>query len=96
MIQKCRFAILALFLFAVCAAAQWKVAPGSKVFIAKMDNDLDGFIAAEVLKQKLPLLVVTDETAADYVLTGGSVKADDKWYNLSSAAKTRMRGTSKC
>jgi hypothetical protein len=27
---------------------------GSKVYIAKMENDLDGFITTEVLKKKLP------------------------------------------
>lgn len=42
--------------------SQARVMPGSKVYIDKMENGLDGFIAAEILKQKLPISVVTDES----------------------------------
>src|SRR5260370_40179256 len=46
------------------------VAAGSKVYVAPMDGNLHTFIAAEIMKQKLPLIVVTDEAAADYTLSG--------------------------
>jgi len=58
-----------------------KVPTGSKLFISQMDGGLDGFVAAEILKKKLPITVVTDEKDAEFVLTGGSQKADDHWYN---------------
>ena len=57
-------------------------AEGAKVFIAPMDGNLDGFIAAEMVKRKLPLVVVTTEGEADYVLSGASIKADSAWYNV--------------
>jgi len=69
-----------------------KVPDGSKVYIAPMENGLDGFIAAEVLKQKIPILIVTEETAADFVLTGASLKADDHWYNVVFGGKDKNEG----
>jgi hypothetical protein len=68
-----------------CFAADKKtpsrVPTASKVFIAPMDGNLNGFIAPEIIKKKVPLTVVTDEKDAEYILTGASVKADDKWYH---------------
>jgi hypothetical protein len=64
----------------------------SKVFIAAMDGGLDGFVATEVVKQKIPLIVVTDERDADYVLSGASLKADDKWYNVVFGGKDKNEG----
>ena len=46
-----------------------------------MVGNLDGFIAAEVARQHVRVKVVTDETLADYVLTGLSRKEDEHWYN---------------
>lgn len=70
-----------------------KVPTGSKIFIAKMDGGLDGFIAAEILKQKVPVIVTVDETAADYVLSGASLKADDHWYNTVFNGKDKNEGS---
>ena len=58
-----------------------KIPADSRIFITPMDGNLDGFIAAELVKKKLPIIVVTDEATADYVITGASIKADDKWYH---------------
>jgi hypothetical protein len=72
--------ILAL---ALVAMAQTSTVPvGAKLFIAPMSGDLDGFIAAEIIKQKLPVIVTTDEKDADFIMTGASIKADDHWYNV--------------
>jgi hypothetical protein len=46
-----------------------------------MEGKLDGFIAAELVKKKLPIVVVIDEKDADYIITGASIKGDDKWYH---------------
>ncbi len=47
-----------------------RVAPGSKLYIFRMEGHLDGLLASEIIKKKLPLTVVMDEPGADYVLTG--------------------------
>ncbi len=57
-----------------------------------MENGPDGFIAAEVIKKKLPVLVVLDEKEADYVLSGVSLKGDDKWYNVVFGGKDKNEG----
>ena len=72
--------LLGIAALAGCLWAAEHVPAGSKVLIAPMENGLDGFIAPEIIKQKLPLVVVTDEKEADFVLVGNSIKADDKWY----------------
>jgi hypothetical protein len=64
----------------------------SKLFIAAMENGLDGFIAAEILKQKLPVVVTTDEAEADYILTGGTLAADNKWYHTVFGGKDKYEG----
>ena len=47
-----------------------------------MQGNLDGFIAAEVIKKHIPIVVVTDEREAQFVLTGLSMQEDDKWYHI--------------
>lgn len=54
---------------------------GAKFYIAPMPDGFDGFIAAEILKRKLPLTVVADEAAADFIITGGTNKGVHKWYD---------------
>lgn len=76
----------------VPALAQRSVAPGSKVFVAPMDGGLHGFIAAEIIKRKLPITIVTEEKNADFILTGASVKADDKWYHTIFGGKDKNEG----
>jgi hypothetical protein len=62
---------IVLFLIAAMAVnGQSRVPTGSKVFIAPMEGSLDGFIAPEIIKKKLPLVVVTEEKDAEYILTG--------------------------
>ena len=81
-------------LFLVTASLAWSgsVPVGSKLFIAPMDGKLDGFIATEIIKQKLPVSVVLSESDADFVLVGASIKADDKWYNTVFGGKDKNEG----
>jgi hypothetical protein len=65
---------------------------GSKWFISPMDGNLDGFISSEIIKQKIPVVIVTDEKDADFVLAGASVKADDRWYNAVFGGKDKNEG----
>ena len=39
---------------AIPAQAQSNISAGAKIFITNMEGSLDGFIAAEILKQKIP------------------------------------------
>jgi hypothetical protein len=70
-----------------------KVPTGSKVFIAPMEGNLHPFIAAEIIKKKLPIVVVTEETAAEFILTGASIKGDDKWYHTVFGGKDKNEGS---
>ena len=65
---------------------------GAKLFIAPMEGNLDGFIASEIVKQKIPVTVVTDEKDADFVLAGASIKAHDKWYHVVFGGKDKNEG----
>lgn len=54
---------------------------GAKFYIAPMPDGFDGFISAEILKRKLPITVVTDESAADFIIVGSTNKGVQKWYD---------------
>ena len=69
-----------------------RVPSGSKIFIAPMEGNLHGFIAPEIIKKKIPLVVVTDEKDADFILTGASIKGDDKWYHTGFGGKEKNEG----
>jgi hypothetical protein len=84
--------LFAAALLAQPAFSESKVPAGSKVFIAPMEGSLDGFIAPEIIKKKLPVTIVTDEKQADFVLAGGSIKADDKWYHTVFGGKDKNEG----
>lgn len=74
-----------LLAFALClsvsAFGQYTLKKGSKIFIEKMPNDLDGYIMAEIVKKKLALEVVNSSEKADYVMVGaGTPEAGRKWH----------------
>jgi hypothetical protein len=54
---------------------------GSHIFIAEMEGSLHTYIASEITKKKLPVIIVTDEKNADYVISGATLKGDNKWYH---------------
>jgi hypothetical protein len=58
-----------------------------------MDGDFNDLIAAEIVKRKLPVGVVTDEETADFILTGKVSKASDKWYNSALGGKDQNEGS---
>lgn len=60
---------------------RYTIPDGSRIFISPMEGKLEGFIAAELVKKKLPIVVVIDEKEADYIIAGASIKGDDKWYH---------------
>jgi hypothetical protein len=64
----------------------------SKVFIAPMEGNLGGFLAPEIIKKKVPFVLVTEEKDAEFVLTGTSLKEDDKWYHVVFGGKDKNEG----
>jgi len=72
--------------------AQATVPAGSKVFIAAMEGNLHGFIAPEILKKKVPLVLVTEEKDAEFILAGASIRGDDKWYHSVWGGKDKNEG----
>jgi S1-C subfamily serine protease len=80
--RHCLLAVLALLPLAFTeAAAQNKPEKpsldGAKIFIEPMQGDLHPFIAAEIVKKKLPFVIVMERKNADYILSGSFVKGDD-------------------
>jgi hypothetical protein len=57
-----------------------------------MKGSLDGFISPEIIKKKMPLVVVTDEKHAGYILSGASIKANDRWYNAVFGGNDKNEG----
>lgn len=65
----------------------------TQLYISPMEGSLDGFIAAEIIKQRIPVTVVVEESNADLILVGKSIKADDKWYAIAfGSAKDKNEG----
>lgn len=52
----------------------------ARIYLAPMDGSFEGFIAAEIVKQRLPLVVVNSEAGADFIMSGAAVAADAKWF----------------
>jgi hypothetical protein len=68
------FLAILLSLGNVAAQDSAPLPTGAKVYIAPMEWQLDGLIAAEIHRQNLPVNVVQQQTEADYVMTGSSEK----------------------
>lgn len=83
--------ILSLVSFGVFAKGKKEnlIPNGSRVFITPMDGGMEQFIAAEIVQQKVPVSVVLNENAADYVITGTAVKKDgsNKWYHYATGTQ---------
>ena len=45
-----------------------------RIFLAEIPNGLDGFLTAEIIKQRLPITITVDEPASDYILSGDSLR----------------------
>ena len=58
-----------------------RIPDGSRIFISEMEGDLHTHIASQITKKKLPVVIVTDEKEAEYVISGAALKGDNKWYH---------------
>ena len=91
--RKAVFVVLAIALMlATDNASKGKVPKGSKLFVHTMEGNLHGFISAEIAKKKLPVVMVTEEDGADFILLGTSIPADSKWYHVIFGGKDKNEG----
>ena len=73
--------IAAILLFTVPVFGQFVLKKGSKIYIEKMAEDLDGYITAEMVQKKVALEVVSEPEAADYIMMGnGTPEQGRKWH----------------
>ncbi len=96
--RHCLLAVLALLALAFTqAVAQNEAAPpslaGAKIFIEPMQGDLHPFIAAEIVKKKLPVVMVTERKNAEYILAGSFIKGDDKRNRTALGVTDKNQGS---
>lgn len=85
-----------LFVALILTLSTIALAQQPKVFIAPMEEGFDGFITAALIKNKVPVSITTDESQADYIITGGAVKGQNKWYDtVFGAERDRNQGSIK-
>ena len=88
------FPILAIFAVFVFGLTQTKAQ--TKVFIAPMEENFNDFIAAALIKNNVPVVITTDDSSAEYIITGGAVKGQNKWYDtVFGAERDRNQGSIK-
>jgi hypothetical protein len=55
---------------------------GSKIFVAPIAGGYENFIAAGILKKKVPVVLVTDRSKADYEVSGVSQSEKANWAKM--------------
>jgi hypothetical protein len=60
---------------------------GQTLYIAPMQEGLDGYIRAQLIKEHFPLAVTTVEGKADLIMSGDSHTFKSHWYNSGTANK---------
>lgn len=83
--SKTRF-VIAFILSSILAAtalcaAQQPIAHGAKIYIGPM-NGYETYLAAAFEKKKVPLTIVANESAADYVISGNSEHQKPGWAKI--------------
>src|SRR5262245_20116859 len=66
---------------------------GAKIYIAPMKGNLHPFIATEIVKKKLPVVVVTEKKNANYILAGSFIKSDEKWHHTAFGVTDQNEGS---
>src|SRR2546430_2439270 len=93
---KCKVCVVMLVLVAAAipAIAQDHSIPKSRtIYIEKMENDLDGFIRAEFVKQRVPLHVVLTADEGDLMLAGSSTADENRPWHEGFITGTRDHAT---
>ena len=74
--------LLVLWSFANLFAQNRTIPAGSKIYIEELEQDLDGYVKAEIVKKKVRLVVVGSPEKADYILTGTTTEEQKrKWHS---------------
>ena len=84
-------AILLLACSAVCFAQTPQIKSGATVYIEPMDG-YETYLAAAIAKKHAPLIVVTDKTKADFIITS-TVSHKDQSHAAVSVSNTINNGT---
>src|SRR3954452_4184158 len=86
-------AVVLCLVSAVAAPAASRIVPrNTKLFVEQMDNDLDGYIRAEITKEKLPIILVLEKDAADLVMVGAGQDRQRKWSEWLTGAQDHAEG----
>jgi hypothetical protein len=92
--RKLRFGgvLLAVLLAASSASSQQEKAyfnpeakpipAGSKVYIAPIPGGFENFVAAGIVKKKVPVVIVNDRSKADYEISGVSESEKAGWAKM--------------
>lgn len=77
--------VLAIVCLAVMTGAaqagEKKLIPaGSKIYVRELGAGLESYLKAEILKKKIPVTVVNDESAAEFVIGGTGDSKERKWH----------------
>ena len=73
-------------------SAAARLRQGSKVFVAPMEGNLHGFLSTEIVKQKIPVILVSEDKDAEFIITGASLPGDNKWYNSVFGGRDKNEG----
>jgi hypothetical protein len=73
--------LVAFLILPLAFAGDKPLTRNAKIYIEEMENDLDGFIRAEMVKRKVPLQVLLAPEGADYIMTGNLVIQEKRaWH----------------
>ncbi len=72
---------LLLAVFGLVAAGSRPIPRDARIYIEPMPNDFDVYLKAEIIKKEVPVVVVSNPEAADYLL-GGTAQGREKtdWH----------------
>jgi hypothetical protein len=59
-----------------------KIPPGSKFYIAQIEGGYDIYLAAAIQQKKVPIVIVTDRSKADYEIAGVSESEKAGWAKM--------------
>lgn len=58
------------------------IPPGSKVYVAPMNDGFDTYVIAGIMKKKVPVILVTSREKADYEITGIAESDKAGWAKM--------------
>src|SRR5438067_11640079 len=74
-------------------AEDYSIPKSRTIYIGKMENDLDGFIRAEFIKQRVPLRVLLSADEGDLTLSGSSTADEKRPWHEGLITSTRDHAT---